>query len=231
MHGSKIIGYFFEATGSRRILLLVTLSFLSALFSNFAAEDPWHILYVNWPHAIVAPTSDVTAVRDFQVPILPGLYFGSVLALGAYAWKRISLLSVCVSIFCTISAWTIAVEVAYATAFNLNDQFRSVTGFNRLIIVFYILAGILGGLVGGIITVIGVSVVTPDFRTINNWSRTLFVAVLAGALLGLTTANFSVLFIVWQVSVAASIAFGWSFQETVTIASQSGTRSNKEKVT
>jgi hypothetical protein len=231
MYRSKIISYFVEATGYRRILLLVTLSLVSALLSHFAAEDPWHILYVNWPHAIAAPTSAATEVRDFQVPILPGLYFGSVLSLGAYAWKRISMLFVFVILFGTVIAWVVAAEIAYAIAFNLNDQFGGVAGFNKLIIVFYVLAGIIGGLIGGILTLIGISTATPDFSTINNWSRTLFVAALAGALLGLNTTNFSILFIVWQVSVAASVAFGWSFLETLTIPSQSGTGANREKVT
>lgn len=222
----QLTKYCVEAKGYRRIVLLAVLAFVSALLSQFAQIDPWKILYVNWPHVIAAPATIANPIHDFQVPILPGLYFGSILSLGAYVWKRNNLFALCIILFSTMIAWIVAAEFAAITALYLEDYFKNSTdlliGSNKLSTIYYISAGIVGGLVGGVLTLIGISFVTPDFRTINNWSRTLFISALAGTLLAYDMSNRSLylLFIAWQVSVAASIAFGWSFQETLKVRSQ-----------
>lgn len=230
---NKLIKYVVEATGYRRILLLAALALVSALLSRFAVADPWKILFVNWPHAIGAPTSIAKEIHDFKVPLLPGIYFGFALALGAYAWKRNNLFAVSATLFGTVIAWIVAVEISYSAVLYLNYLYPTTPGtLPNLIasappIPFLIFAGIVGGFVGGALTLVGISFVIPDFRTINNWSRTLLVASLAGALLAQDTNNFTILLIVWQVSVAASIAFGWSFQETLKVASRSGKKSKR----
>jgi hypothetical protein len=112
----QLTKYCVEAKGYGRIFLLAVLAFVSALLSQFAQIDPWKILYLNWPHAISAPATIAKPIHDFQVPILPGLYFSSVLSLGAYVWERNNLFAVCVILFGTVIAWIVAVEFAASTA-------------------------------------------------------------------------------------------------------------------
>jgi hypothetical protein len=212
---NKLIKYFVEATGYRRIFLLATLAAISALLTQFAGLDPWKILRVTWLH------------EDLSAPILPGIYFGTVLAVGACAWKRNSLFAAGVLLVATTIAWIVAWECAYQT-FAYLDQLRATDTSllrGRSPIAFFIIAGVVGGFVGGALTLVGISVATPDFRTINNWSRTLLVASLAG-LLFVSDKDWWALFIVWQVCVAASIAFGWSFQESLNVTPQSRVKSS-----
>lgn|GEM_PF-2185337 len=225
--------YFIEATGYQRVVLLSALAVASALLTHFAPNDPWQIMRVPGLYD-----------KDGSAPILPGLYFGSVLAVGAYAWKKNNLFSAGVILVGTTVAWVVAYEFAFhlVTTYQkvyLDELCTSISGplfeeikkyrdlvqnpfelpkcfSDKLANIMHLLAGIASGLTGGIITLIGISLVTPEFRTINDWSRTLFVASLTGALLANNT-NLLLLFIVWQVSVAASIAFGWSVQETLKV--------------
>jgi hypothetical protein len=213
---NKSINYFVEAIGYRRMFLLAALAVLSALLTQFAPTDPWRILRLESIHG-----------SDLSAPILPGIYFGSVLAVGAYAWKRNSLLAAGIIVVGTAIAWIVAWECALRTFSHL-DQFRPTTEPSflrgRAPIAFFMIAGVVGGFVGGALTLVGISVAVPDFRTINNWSRTLLVSSLAGMLL-VSDKDWWALFIVWQAAVAASIAFGWSFQETLTVAPRSRVKS------
>ena len=206
---NNAINFFVEATGYRRVILLAALSVVSALLTQFAGIDPWKFLQVTWLHG-----------SDLAAPILPGIYFGAVLAVGLYAWKRKNLFVVSTTLVSTAIAWILAWESAFRVISHLNDFRKSATeplaGADMPPFAFFLFAGIVGGFVGGFLTLIGISSATPDFRTINNWSRTLLVASLAGTLLAFNT-NWSPLFIVWQTSVAASIAFGWSFQEALKV--------------
>ena len=160
--------------------------------------------------------------NDLAAPILPGIYFGAVLAVGAYAWKRKSLFAACVILFSTVIAWVVAWECAYNTVGHLNDLCKNAAaepllGPNTLRIILFLFGGIAGGFVGGLITLVGISIAISEVGTINNWWRTLFVASFAGTALGYygyDGGSFILLFVVWQVAVAASIAFGWSFKET-----------------
>jgi hypothetical protein len=215
---NKLIKYFVEATGYRRIFLLAALAVISALLTQFASLDPWQILRVTWLHG-----------SDLAAPILPGIYFGSALAVGAYAWKRKNLFAASIILVGTAIAWIVAWECAFRTISHLEHLRTSAAdpllGAGKPPIAFFLFAGIVAGFVGGILTLAGISFAVPDFRTINNWSRTLFVASLAGTLLAVDE-NWWALFIVWQVSVAASIAFGWSFQETFNVAPRSRVKSS-----
>jgi hypothetical protein len=206
---NKSIGYFVEATGTRRVVLLAALAVISALLTQFAGIDPWQILRMTTLHA------------DLTAPILPGIYFGTALAVGAYAWKNNSPVAAGMIVVGTAIAWIVAWECAYRTFSHLDGLRAHATDPSILLgkppMAFFLFAGVVGGFVGGMVTLVGISLATPGFRTINNGSRTLLVASLAGTLLAFDN-NMWALFIVWQVAVAASIAFGWSFQETFTVA-------------
>lgn len=210
---NRSIKVFVEATGYRRIILLAALAVISALLTQFAPIDPWKILHITWLHG-----------AEVAAPILPGVYFGAALAVGAYAWKRNSLFAAGIILVSTAIAWIAAWECAFRTLSHLEQLRTSVAapllGAGKPPIAFFIFAGIVGGFVGGALTLVGISFAIPDFRTVNNWSRTLLVASVAGMLLAIDEKWLS-LFIVWQVCVAASIAFGWSFQEASNVTSQS----------
>ena len=216
---NKSIEYFVEATGYRRIIVLATLAVISALLTQFATIDPWNILRVTWLHG-----------DELAAPILPGIYFGAALAVAAYVWKRNSLFTAGIIVVGTAIAWIVAWECAFRTISHLEEFRKSATdpllGAGKPPITFFLSAGVVGGFVGGFLTLVGISLAVPEFRTINNWSRTLLVASVAGMLLAIDN-NWSPLFIVWQVAVAASIALGWSFQETLKVASRSGTKSKR----
>lgn len=206
---NALIKYFAAATGSRRIFLLAALAVVSALLAHFAESDPWRILFVHL-QAIGASASMPNGSNKVDVPILPGVYFGAVLAIGACAWKRNSWFAAGVILLCTAIAWIAAVEFAESAYFYLDAHSKGPPDQT----VYYLFSGITGGFAGGILTLVGISLTIPDSRTINDWARTLLVATLAGAVLAYNAENgLLLLYIVWQACVAASIAYGWSFQE------------------
>jgi hypothetical protein len=229
-----MIAYFSEATGNRRIFLLSALAVASALLTHFVQTDPWRILNISRLYGSGA-----------LAPVLPGLYFGSVLAIGAYAWKKTDLFGAGIILLGTTLAWVAAYEFAFhfvtyedsslrALCKNITtpllDELKNYRDLvqnpvslpsctsKKLGISVNLLAGIIAGFIGGLITLLAMAFVVPGFRTINNWTRTLLVASLAGALLANNISALP-LFIVWQVAVAASIAYGWSFRETLHPAS------------
>ena len=80
------------------------------------------------------------------------------------------------------------------------------------------ICGMVGGLIGSAIVVLGVAVAAPDFRASNNWALTIVLGTLCGFLLECALNPFDdalplhvnsllPLYFVWQVSVAASIAY------------------------
>lgn len=215
---NKSIKGFVEATGYRRIILMAVLASISALLTQFAGLELWPSLRVTWLHG-----------SESAAPILPGIYFGTALAVGAYAWKKNSLFVAGIIVVATTIAWIVAWEFAFRAISHL-EQFRaSATGLLQVAgkppVAFFLIAGVVAGFVGGFVTLVGISVAVPDFRTTSNWSRTLLVASLAGMLLAFDENSWA-LFIVWQVCVAASIAFGWSFQETFNVAPRSAVQSS-----
>jgi hypothetical protein len=167
---------------------------------------------------------DVRGFTFADVPLLPGLYFGLVLGVGVLLWVTNSWLKIATVVILTIVAWVCGVK----TAFSVNEFITQTVNeiaqtpgrlATNLPNYTFALCGVLGGLVGGIITTIGISAVSKDFRNFNNCARTIIVGTLAGALLELgvggSDAKLAIhidsllpLFLIWQPGVAASIAYG-----------------------
>jgi hypothetical protein len=174
-------------------LLLACLAVGSALLS----------VYIGW---------DIGAFRFFDVPLLPGIYFGLVLGIGVFLWVTRSGLKVATVAILTIVAWVCGVK----TAFSVHEFITQTVNLSSYT---FALCGVMGGVVGGIITTIGILVVSKDSRSLNNCARTIIIGALAGALLefgvGGSDAKLPIhidsllpLFLIWQSSVAASIAYG-----------------------
>jgi hypothetical protein len=222
------------ASARDRALILACLALVSALLSNFVSVDPWQILRIRYDKFI-------------DTPLLPGLYFGLVLAAGVYLWVSTNAFNCIAVLVLTMAAWILAHQTAIQI-FQYHDELaRQIQGeataqFNaaleqyrdllaktvapdkmpeisapsiRAVYPFaLVIGGFFAGLVGSTITAFGVSVASPDFRTVANWTRTLLIGTVAGVLLQLIdykiVADISIIavFFVWQPAVAASIGYG-----------------------
>jgi len=126
-------------------------------------------------------------------PLMPGVFFGVVLAaliyfLYAAEWPRA--LS---GILTSVVAWVIAVHVA--------QEFRDLWA-----------GALVAGAVGAAITGAGIALVVPSYRSVASIALTVIVGALAGLLLLLMDNDASVLsllplYVGWQSTVAASIAY------------------------
>lgn len=151
------------------------------------------------------------------MPILPGVYFGLVIAFTVYFVER-DMLRAFAAFVAVIFAWMIAFETALKIVSMAKDASRPDDPA-------ILLAGPAAGFVGSAITVLGVSLGNGDFRDANSWFRTIAIGTIAGLLLddsfvlkllGLSWVveehyrlkEYGDLFIVWQPAMAASIAYG-----------------------
>jgi hypothetical protein len=200
-----IISFLSHAPARHRAMALAGMAIGSALLSVF----------IGW---------DVHGVIFFDVPLLPGIYFGLVLGIGVFLWATRSWLKIATVVVLTIVAWVCGVKTAISVSEFITQTVNEIAQTpgrlaSTLPSYTFALCGVMGGLVGGIITTIGISAVSKDFRSFNNCARTIIVGTLAGALLELgvggSYAKLAIhidsllpLFLIWQSGVAASIAYG-----------------------
>jgi hypothetical protein len=172
-------------------------------------------VYIGW---------DARVLTFIDVPVLPGLYFGLVLGIGVLLWATRSGLKIATVVILTIVAWVCGVKTAFSVHEFIMQTVNEIAQTpGRLAATLpnyaFALCGVLGGLVGSIITTIGISAVSRDFRSFNNCARTIIVGTVAGALLELGVGGSDAklpihidsllpLFLIWQPGVAASIAYG-----------------------
>jgi hypothetical protein len=172
-------------------------------------------VYIGW---------DVRGFTFFDVPVLPGLYFGLILGVGVFLWVTGSWLKIATVVILTIVAWICGVKTAFSVNEFITQTLNEIAQTpGRLAASLpsytFALCGVLGGLVGSIITTIGISLVSKDFRSFNNCARTIIIGTVAGALLELGVGGSDArlpihidsllpLFLIWQPGVAASIAYG-----------------------
>ena len=183
----------------RATIFLAALAVVSALLSNYAPWDPWEIFGLG-------------PARE-RVPLLPGIYFGLVLCIGLFLWETkdaIKLVAAFIAVIIAwICAWKIAVEIyTVPERFHLDPAvFGSTSGD---IPYLYAIAGFIAGLAGSLITVAGISFASRDSRTYGTWIRTILIGAVAGLLLQFQSTFDSILLLllVWQPTIAASIAYG-----------------------
>jgi hypothetical protein len=181
-----------KLSAQKAALFLAALAVVSALLTNF-------VTYV--PNTDNFPTLAGT-------PLLPGIYFGIVICIGVYLWEERGPLELLVVLVGVVIAWILAYRTALSVSDFLN-QFRD--GDSRKFSYIFAITGLVSGLVGSLVTVIAVSLASPDFREHGDWLRTIAIGTITGALLHFgdaPPASFLPLFIVWQAAVAASVAYG-----------------------
>jgi len=139
--------------------------------------------------------------RGGTAPLLPGVFFGLVLAVLIYTLHATEWLRALSGILISAVAWVIAVHVA--------QEFRDLWA-----------SGLVAGAVGAAITGAGTALVVPGYRSLSGIAPTILVGGLAGLLLLVMDNDASPLslapvYVGWQASVAATIAYAIAKQKTV----------------
>src|SRR6516162_939995 len=172
-----------NASASNRAIILAALAIVSATLSNFA------------------PTLWAPPLVFVNTPLLPGIYFGMVLGLAIWFWVSRSALKI-------------------LTALGEIDQMlKEIAAPGKIFPpIKFVLAvcGVLGGLVGSTILTFGLSLVCKEFGAFENWARIVMPGTALGVLLellakddkfALHVGSLLPLFLAWQVTVAAVIAY------------------------
>jgi hypothetical protein len=143
-----------------------------------------------------------------EVPLLPAIFFGIVVALGIYSWEARHPAPIAIVFIGVIVAWWCAYWFAI-TFYDRNND-------NALIWL-----GAASGAIGALITSIALWIASEDFRTIRNVAMTVVFGALAGTLLRLMTGFDTVmapvhglapLFVIWQAGVAGLIGYALAFR-------------------
>jgi hypothetical protein len=174
-----------NASAPTRALILALFATVSAVLSNFAGSK------ILWVQTLVS----------LNTPLLPGIYFGMVLGLAIWFWVSRSPLKI-------------------LTALGEIDQMlKEIAAPGKIFPpIKFVLAvcGVLGGLVGSTILTFGLSLVCKEFGAFENWARIVMPGTALGVLLellakddkfALHVGSLLPLFLAWQVTVAAVIAY------------------------
>jgi hypothetical protein len=195
------------ASANERALALAILAVVSALLS-------WGL-----------PEPDMVIIGN--TPMLPAVWFGLVLCVGVALWSSRSPLTLAVVLLASCAAWLAAFEATTHVHASIEDQIASQSGAPTpnfsVPVVNYLkgLCGMLGGLIGSGVLVVIASTVLSSIRAVPSWTRTILVGTVAGLFLeflesrtegGLFIHIGSLLpvFLVWQMSVAASMAYSFT---------------------
>ena len=221
------------ASAAQRAGLLAGLAVISALLTTYLDSDPWRVLQVSLDKDVPTPLlpglyfGAVLGLATYLWTSKNAFNVVAVVIVSTAAWVVAH--HTAVAIYRFHEAWAHNLQDQYASYLaGLVDQYRALlpktlppdqmpaSGAGPKIEYPYTFAigGVLAGLVGSAITAFGVSIVSPDFRTVENWIRTLAVGTVAGVVLQWPelkiTPDFSVivLYLIWQPAVAASIGYG-----------------------
>ena len=188
--------------------------------------------------ALLSAYEEGTAETEaFGVPVLPGVYFGLVIALATYLWAGRNVLGTAIALMGTVLAWIAAAKLSVHIYTTIDSEVQDViSSIKRVpqspeplklpLSLDYLLGlcGIVGGFVGAAITVLGVAVTAKPMRSVSRWVPTIMIGTVLGALLEfyapksdtgsvlkvLHIGSLLPLYVCWQMAVAASIAHGLS---------------------
>jgi|GraSoiStandDraft_14_1057315.scaffolds.fasta_scaffold552056_1 hypothetical protein len=192
-----------NASASNRAIILAALAIVSAILSNFA----WHGGILWTPRLAI-----------WKVPLLPGVFFGTVLALAIWLWVSRRIFAIAAILLSTVLAW-LAAEITAESAFaSIQKMLEEIAAPGKLPMITFVFAvcGVLGGLVGSAILTFGLSLVCKEFGAFENWARIVMPGTALGVLLELLAKDDKLpvhigsilpLFLAWQVTVAAVIGY------------------------
>ena len=183
-----------NASAPTRALILALFATVSAILSNFA----WFPLVF---------------------PLLPGIFFGTVLSLAIWLWVSRHPFKLGYILLATAVAWVGAKITAEHVFGSIQQMLVEIApGGTTFPTINFMLAvsGVLGGLVGSTTLTFGLSLVCKEFGAFENWARVVMPGTALGVLLELTAKDDKLpvhigsilpLFLAWQVTVAAVIGY------------------------
>jgi hypothetical protein len=161
-----------------------------------------------------------------RAPLLPPLWFGIVLCTGVALWALRSPFRIFVILVACFAAWQGAVEATASLYDSIAHQITALhpAGTDPLNLgvpaIDYVwgLCGMVGGLIGSAIVALALAVVVKSFRTSNCWAPPILFGTIAGFFLEcgqdraasdlfIHIGSLLPLFLLWQIGVAASIAY------------------------
>jgi hypothetical protein len=193
-----------NASASNRAIILAALAIVSAILSNFAWHDG-----ILWTPRL--------ALRD--IPLLPGVFFGIVLALAIWLWVSRRIFAMVVILLSTVLAWFAAGITAQYALTSIHKMLEEIAAPGKIVpTINFTLAvcGVLGGLVGSTTLTFALSLVCKEFGAFENWARIVMPGTALGVLLELVAKDDKLpvhigsilpLFLAWQVTVAAVIGY------------------------
>lgn len=177
-----------NASASNRAVILATLAIVSAILSNFA-----------WRNGILWTPQ----LALWNIPLLPGLFFGAVLALAIWLWVSRR--------FANITA-----EYAFISIGKMLEEIAAPGRIFPTIHFMSAVCGVLGGWVGSTTLTFALSLLCKEFGAFENWARVVMPGTAVGVLLefepkddklALHIGSILPLFLAWQMTVAAVIGY------------------------
>jgi hypothetical protein len=193
-----------NASASNRAIILAALAIVSAVLSNFA----WHDGILWTPRLAI-----------WNVPLLPGVFFGTVLALAIWLWVSRRIFAIAAILLSTVLAWFaawITAEYAFDSIQKMLEEIAAPGKVVPTINFVFAVCGVLGGLVGSATLTFALSLVCKEFGAFENWARIVMPGTALGVLLELIAKDDKLpihigsilpLFLAWQVTVAAVIGY------------------------
>ncbi|MCW5680605.1 MAG: hypothetical protein KF794_03980 [Xanthobacteraceae bacterium] len=155
---------------------------------------------------LLSASIDVDFLSLFDVPMLPAVFFGIVIALGIYSWEARHPAPIVIALIGVAIAWWVAVKTG-TTIYEGLEKSRATFAY----------AGILAGLVGALLVSITLWITSEDFRSLRNLITTAVFGAVAGALLAFssssaTPAGLVPLFVIWQAGIAGIVGYALAFR-------------------
>jgi hypothetical protein len=192
-----------NASASNRAIILAALAIVSAILSSFA----WHDGILWTPRLVI-----------WDVPVQPGLFFGTVLALAIWLWVSRRIFGIAAILVLTVVAWIAAAKTAEYALEYFGKMLEEIAapGKPRTINFLVAVCGVLGGLVGSTTLTFGLSLLCKEFGRFENWARIVMPGTALGVLLELVPKDDKLpvhigsilpLFLAWQITVAAIVGY------------------------
>jgi hypothetical protein len=193
-----------NTSASNRAIVLAAAAIVSAFLSNSAWRDG-----ILWTPRLAL----------WNVPLLPGMFFGTVLALGIWLWVSRSVLKIFAVVLSTVVAWVAAKITAEGAYWSIQQMLIEIAAPGSLfpkINFMFAVCGVIGGLVGSTTLAFALSLVCKEFGVFENWARIVMPGTGLGILLefmqgddklAIHVGSLLPLFLAWQMTLAAVIGY------------------------